>query len=361
MGLLRYELCHATLENHWHGPTVAEHSAMMTAMQADLLRGPRGRRLCYEVLQLWADRSTPSMPSRPEVDSQLAFEAVGEACNWAMYWQPPDDVDADLRSSEWLTRLQVAAEAIASSPATSWWSSPVDPDDQHLVQFLDEDAPEREREPTLTGLRAAVNTLGLEHSRELSEDAGGTSTVWRAWFAPSPPDWKSVSGAWWSAPIAQPGVCTARSTGQPLLPTGLVFVEDSFGWTAATSWQVSATSEVRVLELGAPEHWVDLVRRYPLEVTATTKRGDWWRTTGRDGRWAMPDWPAVAEDWDAVHLSVAGYLTTAGRALGVDSDTATVLAGWPPDATFWLADVLQVAGSPTPWRRDNDTNVWTGA
>lgn len=335
---------------------------MMTAMQAeDLLRGPRGRRLCYEVLQLWADRSTPSMPSRPEVDSQLALKAVGEACNWAMYWQPPDDVDADMRSSQWLTRLQVAAEAIASSPATSWWSSLLNLDDQHLVQFFDANASDREAEPTLTGLRAAVNTLSLEHSRELSDDVGDRPTGWRAWFAPNPLDWQSVSGAWWSAPIAHPGVDTARSIGQPPLPVGLVFVEDSFGWTAATSWRVLPTRGVRVLELGAPEHWVDLVRRYPLEVTATTKRGDWWRTTGRDGGWAMPDWPSVAEDWDGVHLSVAGYLTTAGRALPVDSDTATVLAGWPPDATFWLADVLTVADLPTSWRRDIDSNVWTRA
>jgi hypothetical protein len=73
----------------------------------------------------------------------------------------------------------------------------------------------------------------------------------------------------------------------------------------------------------------------------------------------MPDWPAVAEDWDAVHLSVAGYLTTAGRALAVDEGTATVLAGWPPDATFWLADVLRVLGSATSWRRDENRNRWT--
>ena len=270
-----------------------------------------------------------------------------------MYWQPPDDVDAALRSEQWLARLQVAAEAIASSPATSWWSSPLDLDDQHLVQFLDEDAPERDA-PTLTGLRAAVDGLNVEHSRELAGyDTGvaGGDLV----------DWKTVSGAWWSAPIAHPGVHTARSVGQPPSPVGLVFVEDSMGWRAATSWQASATRDVRVLELDAPEHWVGLVRRYPLEVTATTKRGDWWRTTGRDGRWAMLDWPAVAEDWDAVHLSVAGYLTTAGRALAVAEDTATVLAGWPPDATFWLADVLRVTGGPMSWRRDVDTLAWTRA
>ncbi|MEO7261550.1 MAG: hypothetical protein ABI047_09900 [Jatrophihabitantaceae bacterium] len=345
---------------------------MLTAVDAaDLLRGPRGRRLCYEFLQRSAGQSASVTRGRMEVDSQAAVEAVAEACNWAMYWQPPDDVDADLQSREWLPRLQVAAEALAASPATSWWSSPLDLDDQHLVQFLDEAVPAREPEPALTGLRAAVDGLSVEHSRELAGHDTGVSDdgmVSGAWSpvpgndaGGGPVDWKTVSGAWWSAPIAHPGVSTARSIGQPPLPVGLVFVEDSFGWTAAASWQAMPTRDVRVLELDAPEHWMDVVRRYPLEVTATTKRGDWWRTTGRDGSWAMPDWTSVAEDWDAVHLSVAGYLTTAGRALAVAEDTATVLAGWPPDATFWLADVLRVAGGPTPWRRDRDTNAWTHA
>ncbi|MDQ1745054.1 MAG: hypothetical protein QOE23_3393 [Pseudonocardiales bacterium] len=318
---------------------------------ADLLRGPRGRRLCYEFAQSSADPAGSSTRGGVDVDCQSAVEAVAEACNWAMYWQPPHRLDVDLQSAEWLTRLEDIAEAFAASPATNWWSSKVELHDQHLVQFVDENSPADEPQPTLTGLRAAVDGLSLEHSRELRDDDKAGRRV----------DWKMISGAWWSAPITHPGVHTARSIGQPPLPVGLVFVEDSFGWTAATSWQVSRTREVRILQLDTPEDWVDVVRRYPLEVTATPKRGDWWRTTDRDGRWAMPDWPAVAEDWDAVHLSVAGYLTTAGRALAVDRNTATVLAGWPPDATFWLADVLRVAGGPRRWHRDRNSNAWTQA
>jgi hypothetical protein len=51
----------------------------------------------------------------------------------------------------------------------------------------------------------------------------------------------------------------------------------------------------------------------------------------------MPRWPAVARDWDGVHLSVAGYLATAGRALPVGA-ARTLLGGWNPDETYWLAD-----------------------
>jgi hypothetical protein len=62
----------------------------------------------------------------------------------------------------------------------------------------------------------------------------------------------------------------------------------------------------------------------------------------------------VADVWDGVHLTVAGYLTTAGRALDVEEQYATVLAGWDPDATYWLADVLRPAGPATRWVRDAD-------
>lgn len=316
--------------------------AMMTAMDArDLLLGPRGRRLCYELLA----GASPSSGS-PVVDDRAAFQAVAEACAWAMYWQPPHAADIDLGSGPGLAGIQAAAEALAGSPATGWWDSPLAAVDQHLVMFHDGDAPEAVAEPQLTGLREAVDTLDDFHadSRPFEDSTGRVV------------DWRTVSGAWWSAPIADPGAQTARSIGQPPLPVGLVWVEDAFSWTTATSWQVHPASEARVLEPRGPQDWVETVRRYPLEVTATAKRGDWWRTTGRDGRWAMPDWPAVAGDWDAVHLTVAGWLTTAGRALPVDDDTATVLAGWPPDATFWLADVLEVAAGPTSWRWDG--NHW---
>jgi hypothetical protein len=50
---------------------------------------------------------------------------------------------------------------------------------------------------------------------------------------------------------------------------------------------------------------------------------------------------------------VRGYLMTAGRALEVDDGRATVLAGWDPDATFWLNDVLRLAGPPTYWQCDD--------
>ncbi|MEO7124431.1 MAG: hypothetical protein ABI400_15220 [Lacisediminihabitans sp.] len=67
----------------------------------------------------------------------------------------------------------------------------------------------------------------------------------------------------------------------------------------------------------------------------------------------------MASDYDAVHLTVLGYLTTAGRALPV-RDSHTVLAGWNPDETYWLTDVLAESGAPSEWRRDErDGFAWS--
>ena len=85
--------------------------------------------------------------------------------------------------------------------------------------------------------------------------------------------------------------------------------------------------------------------------------------TGWAGPWTIPDFAAVAADYDAIHLTVGGYLTTAGRALVLGDDGAagarTMLAGWNPDETYWLADVLTSAGPPERWvNPDRETLGW---
>ncbi len=98
------------------------------------------------------------------------------------------------------------------------------------------------------------------------------------------------------------------------------------------------------------------MERYPLEVPLS-RRHDWWRFTGEDSRWAIPDWEAVARDHDAVHLTVLGYLTTAGLPLDAGPNR-TVLAGWSPDTTYWLGPVLAQTGDPVRWARDSD-DLWS--
>ena len=145
-------------------------------------------------------------------------------------------------------------------------------------------------------------------------------------------------------------------------PVRLTLVEDRLALTRATATAIRTPTSPRMYEIDGPDAWVELRRQHPLEVTAS-RRHEWYRTTGRNGPWIIPDWAAVGCEYDGVHLTVAGYLSTAGRALVVEgpsaadpsgSTMATILAGWDPDVTYWFVDLPEVAGAVTEWREGED-------
>lgn len=61
------------------------------------------------------------------------------------------------------------------------------------------------------------------------------------------------------------------------------------------------------------------------------------------------------------HLPVATYLAAAGTAIPVndvtlDADTASVIAGWGPDTTYWFTPRIKHIGSPVGWvLKEHDT------
>ncbi|MGH9106937.1 MAG: hypothetical protein ACRDZX_14120, partial [Acidimicrobiales bacterium] len=59
----------------------------------------------------------------------------------------------------------------------------------------------------------------------------------------------------------------------------------------------------------------------------------------------VPDWDAVARDYDAVHLSWAGFLSAEGFVSDLPDGSVTILRYWPSERTLWLADVF---GGPSP-------------
>ena len=65
----------------------------------------------------------------------------------------------------------------------------------------------------------------------------------------------------------------------------------------------------------------------------------------------IPDWQAMAADWDGVHLTISGYLAAATTLIDVSDGTASVIAGWGPDATVWLTGRPAIMGAPVEWRR----------
>lgn len=359
------------------------------AIGQDLVSGPRGRRLCLNLLTaadpflralVWrwetphavvgsryvaflTDESEtaaePALPEPPPVTLSDVVDAIGHAApeispaalmvalagsvDFARYWQEPDELDALLMDPGIQDVLVPAAEAIASSAATEWWATPVDRQRQRYVQWLDETPDEP---PVLSGAVANLARWRVFTRRDEAQAIERPLKVTA-----------NFSGYWWSAPILGGLISTTRA-----LPTlgavKLALTEDSFGWKLARAWPLQSASDCRVFEITGPDAWIELVGRYPMDVSLS-RRHDWWRATGHEGTWLIPDFAAVASDYDAVHLTVLGYLTTAGRALPV-RDSHTVLAGWNPDETYWLTDALTESGVPSEWCRDErDGFTWS--
>jgi hypothetical protein len=264
----------------------------------DVLAGPRGRELC--------DCLAAEMTV---VETELgAVATLADVAERASYWGEPA-VPLDHSPAE----LHAVAVRLAESGECQWWWSPLDRSGQRYVQWT-------ARKGEAPAFGTAAQAL-----RGAAQQANG--------------------GTWWSNPF--PGlISTTRRLGR-LGAVLLAGQEDGFGDREAVVWPLAVAGNARVFEIDGPEAWQRLVATYPRTKTRHT-----WAWTGWDGEWLMPRWTAVANDWDGVHLSVGGYLASAGRALPVGT-ARTLLAGWNPDETYWLTDVLTPAGQAQAWYNDS--------
>ncbi len=256
---------------------------------------------------------SPSAPSRKSVEAELS-DVVGDA----KYWQPPDGVEFIAADDEVRTALIPWAEAVLATGVLDEWARPVDLENQWtlawdgselhgaLAPVFDEELGEVDGDRTI-GFDALVADND-EPGGHLPRGMNGwvaaiisTEAERRHDFALSP--FHQLGDRWWSTPPC--GLWSSTSTWRGDEPIGLSLVEDSFGFERARPCRLRLRPNLRVFEVQRPEDWAELCRRYPLDVTAQ-QRSDWFDTTGRRGRWVIPDWSRVAEEFDAVHVSLAG-------------------------------------------------------
>lgn len=165
-----------------------------------------------------------------------------------------------------------------------------------------------------------------------------------------------VGGTWWVAP----GTAGLHKTTRALGDAGsasLWLTEDEVGWESADLMPCTIDPTARVVEIASPSDWARLVQAYPLDVTQS-RRPDWYESLDpHDGGWLIPDWSAVARDYEGVHVSVLAWLMTSGQAVPAGPRATTTMAGWDPDATWWLADVVRPAGTAHRWLRRDEAWV----
>lgn len=337
-----------------------------------MLAGPRGRRLCLQyalhaspsigtplfwlshradpqpgTLLIIGDGEPPEEPdctieqladlitsiSVPPPSTEALHEALRDSVDAARYWQEPDGGDVIAAEPAVRAALADIARAIVSSPAATSWDSPSDPQ-QWAVDWR----PIGEAGPLPTN---AVKLL-IDWDRDRREDEERAPRE-------SPREVQTIfTSTWWSLPMR---LLQTRGS----VRAALELYEDSFGPEAATVIPVRGAG--RTYEIRCGDDWARLCLRYPAEVTAS-RRHDWYRVTGRDGRWLIPDWRRVAEEWDAVHLTVLGYLNAATRLIPVDDEYASVIGGWAPDSTLWLTDSAHESGRRQHWVRLNGDDRW---
>ena len=343
-------------------------SAVVERDGSALLSGPRGRYVCAQAAMLVEGRLEVPYEAVGEdgtrvlleqlrtldagsiealIDPIALLDPLGASVDAARYWQEPDPRDVLLEDSRIVAALEPIAHALAAAPAARWWWSPVDLDEQAIVRWLWEKAT-RADQPQLIGTAERLQQLRRETQAEEADAARERATAFDA----------NYSGSWWSTPLNANVTTTSRRLGA-LPAVQLELVEDAMGWERARVAPVQVDRNRRVYEINTSADWTDLVESYPLDVDRS-RRHDWWRATGGTGPWQIPDWAAVGQAFDAVHLTVAGYLASAGRALPTRGGY-TVLAGFDPDLTYWLADSLTQAAPTATWQRiehDEDGHEW---
>ena len=235
--------------------------------------------------------------------------------------------------------LRPLAEVVASAPAARWWWEPADLRHQrwvgcdHYRTLARGGAVARAVEAAEEDAAAEEEAMARDWAQAPLQRRGGAEVI--------------VTGTWWSGPLGGT-VWTSRGNVGDLPAVGLACAEDPLGEEEFEVWAVGIDPAARVYEVHEPGDWGWLAATHPRDVTAS-RWHDWSRWTGREGRWILPDWRSVAAQWDGVHVSVAGYLSTARMAVDGGDGAASLLAGWDADQTLWLRDVFTGTRQLTPW------------
>jgi hypothetical protein len=169
---------------------------------------------------------------------------------------------------------------------------------------------------------------------------------------------------WWNAEASDQTELSTFTHPPPEVHGELVGVSDVLDGRVSR-WRLPVTREVRIWDIDRPSDWVALVEAYPAIPESAPYPG-WELPAPNQHRWnlqALPantnqhaarsavrrrvsiDWDAVAADYQGLHLSWAGFLTTEGYISDLGDGDITMLRHWGSEATIWFDDVF---GDPIP-------------
>jgi hypothetical protein len=226
--------------------------------------------------------------------------------------------------------LMPVAQAILDAPATQWWKSPIDAQNQTLTRLAGVDHGQ------CAPLLAASKELqaGIFHEvNQGSDHRTHTGSSYQARTSAPPTSWRS----------------TRFVTGRPSLPSlDLIWTWEADGPVLADYWQLDLSADARVYEVADEAAWVALVDRYPRNVSESRREA--WRNevSSHSEDLVLPNWRGMQDDFDGVHLTTMAFLEILGVPLTTRYGT-TMIDFWTPDSTVWLNDVVTVQGPSEQW------------
>lgn len=295
-----------------------EHALWWLDREAEYNTRRRGIAPQYTVLAR-AKKVAPLLEQVPltELTPKLMYDALDSTVTNAAYWQPLTNTDLLLATRPVRPGLRRIASHLQRSPLLESWAEQFRPGGQSSVSW----------KATGSNHRSVHEVLNTWRMKEMNPSL------------------------WWSTPPQT----LIRTSGklEDGIPGSLRFVEDGFGWNTGQIRQATILLEAQVFTINGPDDWAFLCRRFPLDLPMSNAP-NWTMTTGYPHKWVIPDYVQVAKHYDGVHLSIQGYLATAGRAVVIDGNRAGILAGWDPGQTYWLTDVVEL-GEPVTWRNHSQT------
>jgi hypothetical protein len=192
----------------------------------DLLAGPRGRRLCWSLLEPGDYPGWDLVWDGAQQGSLTGLTAELAAC------VARTDLESTVVRADQLTLLAALVEPVQTA---MYWQEP-DVDDYALSAPVD-------------GHRRRSRHLANRdcRGRAVSPHAAGRPAV----------PW---TGHWWSAPVPSRIPSTTRSI-PGLGAVGLALVEDGFGQRNARCWPLAPRPGARIYEISCPADWAELVGR----------------------------------------------------------------------------------------------------
>ena len=255
-----------------------------------LLRCPVG---CAFLLTIVRDKVPVTVAATPQQAFGRAVAALRALNPWMNGF---DRVVSAVLSKD--SNLALLAREVAAHPGIRWWTDPIDHSRQVLISNDEmECAPSRRLPPE-----------SVAH--------------WEA-YAQRPLPWRITS--------------TIRGK---LSCLDTVIATGSGDWMEPASYRRYAAvidETARVFEISGPADWHELCISFP------SVNQD--RNSPAGAGSLSPDWKRVAEEWDGVHLTFAGLLTTPfvrhNSAAG-----STMLWSWDTEGTLWLPGEFLRAGAP---------------